>query len=271
MQAQKSTMSRRQEAFHHVLKTMDGRRGMGVPVRDVFFSNDEPTAGLSHPIAALMNGKKGSGGGRGGKLRLSLYLHLLWVAAGKTHGSSRPASFWAELLGLEDPLDQGARRIRAAWKDLQDRKFVLILPANTPGDNDEIRPLREDGSGRPYSIPTGYDGDTYRRIPEIALRKLFGDPELTGSGLVAYLALRVLSLKVSRHEDLVLGKEYFSKEVGMGDTTRKKGLENLEFLGVVESHLEKIDGSGEKFDTRGRRRRIYTLVEEYFPNVTYAE
>lgn len=54
---------RTKEAFLSVRKTMKNRSGLGVPLRDVFFHN-EGSDGVPYPMASLMNGAKGSGGGR---------------------------------------------------------------------------------------------------------------------------------------------------------------------------------------------------------------
>ncbi|HVF74574.1 MAG TPA: hypothetical protein VM938_05955, partial [Acidimicrobiales bacterium] len=65
-------------------------------------------------------------GGRGGAVRLKLYLSFLWFAAAPPHDVTYPARAWASLLGLEDPEARGARRIIDAitWLDAHD--FVVV-------------------------------------------------------------------------------------------------------------------------------------------------
>ena len=207
-------------------------------------------------------GSSRGGGGRGGRTRVLLYLSLLWVAGGGDHCSHRPASFWASLLGMDDPTGAGSRAIRSTWTALSDRGFVSIESGAVSGDVPTIRPLREDGSGRDYTIPAGSDGDTYRRIPQVAWRILFCDPDLSGPGLVTFLAM-IRTHDQHRGEYLVLPRAYFRGEYGMGDSTRKAGLRNLVDLGVLttEGRSTETGPAGE----RRRGRTQYSLLDSYAP------
>jgi hypothetical protein len=60
-----------------------------------------------------------------------LYLSLLWVAGGGDHTTTRPARFWASLLGLPDPMGAGSRAIRSNWDELEQRGFVPIERADS--------------------------------------------------------------------------------------------------------------------------------------------
>lgn len=235
---------------------------LGAPVRDSFF-RWEDESGSHYPLASLMSSRSGkAGGGRGGKTRLALYLSLLWVAAGKDHSSNRPTSTWAALLGLSDPDRAGGRAIRATWKELEQRGFVTISPAAKGDEPPTITPLREDGSRRPYKRPQGLEGDTYRRIPELAWRSLFPDEELTGPGLAMYLVALRTAGKAQTTSRLVFPADYFREEYGLGESTRKAGLRNLSYLGVLDARQDSTDPYGDP-SRRRRRRNTYDLLEAY--------
>jgi hypothetical protein len=51
------------------------RRKAGAPVRTIFVSDERVER---PPLARLLSGAEGGGGGRGGQLRAKLYLSLLW-------------------------------------------------------------------------------------------------------------------------------------------------------------------------------------------------
>lgn len=180
-----------------------GRRtGRGAPVRRSFLM--DPDKKGETPLGTLMGSSGTKSGGRGGRTRLLLELTALWTASidkrepdrergtyaekeglsekGKerfqrsydayrkkwdersggdifyTYGAARD---WAELIGLPDAAGGGARNIRNAKKDLQNRGF---LKPDTGAKR--ITLLREDGSGDPYTPPSGHGDDGFFRVPE---------------------------------------------------------------------------------------------------------
>lgn len=78
-----------------------------------------------------------------------------------------------------------ARRLGAVALDATDPVSVTV--AAQAVFDPTVTLLREDGSGAPYTIPTGRNGDYYRRVPEQAWNRLIGEPSLTGPGLAMYL------------------------------------------------------------------------------------
>lgn len=255
--------SAQRNAFEQATRMQSGRRGLGGPFRDEFFRTKVQNT-VIHPLAELMNSRSGAaGGGRGGKTRVLLYLSLLWVAAGADHSSHRPASFWADLLGLPDPHGAGSRAVRSNWQELKRRGFISITPGDVSGDVLTVRALREDHSGRAYTIPSGSGGDTYRRIPETAWQTLFHSQELSGPGLVMYLiALRAHGQ--ARGGDLTFPRNYISTEYGISDSTRKAGVRNLVEMGVltIEGVSRETGGSND----RRRGRNLYSLHPLYAPS-----
>ena len=113
----------------------------------------------------------------------------------------------------------GSRVIRSTWKELEKRSLVAIEPGAASGDVPTIRALREDRSGKSYTIPTGQRGDTYRRIPELAWRMLFPSPNLTGPGLVMYL-ISPRTHGQANGGEMTFPRKYISTEYGISDFRR---------------------------------------------------
>lgn len=247
--------------YREVLAGQRARAGLGAPLRDSFFMNERDGV-RHHPLASLMSGAHGPGGGRGGRSRVLLYLSLLWVVGGGDHSTTRSARFWAELLNFDDPAGSGSRLVRSSWVELENRGFVTIARGPAGGDTWTLRPLREDGSGAAYSIPSGQDGDFYRRIPEACWRAVFRSRELTGPGLCMYLAaLRAHGL--SGGKPFVFPRMYFQQFYGLGESTRRKGLRNLaELLVLDQVAISRETGpAGE----RRRGRAWFELYPDYEP------
>lgn len=256
-----TTRTRQVAAYASILEGQRTRAGLGAPIRDAFFTTKRDGV-IHHPLAALVNSTQSSGGGRGGKTRVMLYLSLLWIASGQDHSATRPARWWAELLGMSDPQGAGSRSIRNSWVELERRKFVSITAAPASGDVPTIRLLKEDGSGDAYTIPEGHGGDTYRRIPQTAWRTLFHSNELSSPGLTMFLvALRTYGQAQGRA--LTFPREYFQTEYGMGETTRKAGLRNLTILSVLGAEGRSVEVAGTGSRRRGRTE--YQLLEVFIP------
>jgi hypothetical protein len=92
-------------------------------------------------------------GGRGGEVRLKLYLTLTLLAVSEPYTITRDitARTWAETLGLSDPDENGARRIREALKWLDDHDFVRV--ERRPGRPPSLRLLDPSGNGADYHRP----------------------------------------------------------------------------------------------------------------------
>jgi hypothetical protein len=99
-------------------------------------------------------------GGRGGAVRLKLYLstvllggsvnsHALYGANAVFNVSG---ASWARCLALPDPDGRGARRVADAQGWLHDHRFLDV--ERRPGSEPVVRLLSPDGAGRPWSRPT---------------------------------------------------------------------------------------------------------------------
>lgn len=204
------------------------------------------------------------GGGRGGRTRLALLVTLIWVSAAPPHDSTRPARFWAELIGLDDPTTTGARSISESLVDLEKRGFIVLDHA-VGGMPPIVQLLKEDLSRNLYSVPGAKKDDEaieqYFRVPK-ALWMSGIIQEMSGSALAMYL----LVLSQVRSDD-VEPKVWFSpatfkERFGLGDSTRKTGLRELVDLGILIEQVESLDNSGGTAN-RTYRRKTYSLDLRY--------
>jgi hypothetical protein len=95
-------------------------------------------------------------------VRLKLFLSILLVSKWPPHRTAYPCQSWAELLGLEDPAGNGARRIADAisWLERHD----LLAVERRPGWPMILTPMNESMNGEPYRRPWD-DDDLYRQVP----------------------------------------------------------------------------------------------------------
>ena len=120
--------------------------------------------GIQLPVGFLRTSSGGSeraplarmvSGGRGGGVRLKLYLSLVLIATEPPHRirDQIPARAWAEMLDLPDPEKNGARRISDALVWLDANKFLKA--ERQQGAPPRLALLSADGSGRPFVRPGG--------------------------------------------------------------------------------------------------------------------
>lgn len=203
------------------------------------------------------------GGGRGGKTRAAVLISLLWVLASPPYTSNRPARFWAELIGLDDPDNAGARSVSSSLIELEKRGFIE-LDHSIAGDPPTIILLNENLNGHAYTLPgVSKNGprEPYFRVPEY-LWTSGSIRTLSGPALAMYLVV----LSVYRH-DIEDYRAWFSPSTfkakfGLGDSTRKAGLRELVEEGILHDYSESIDFAGET-GTRTFRRKTYRLHSKY--------
>lgn len=234
------------------------------PVRWSFVDvDDEGTS----PLASIMRGGRGSGGGgRGGGTRLAVLLTLLWALRGGNHDSDRPARFWAELIGLDDPKGSGGRAVRDSYRELNRRGFLSV----DDGIHGQplIQLLREDGSGKPYSSPVAsrsgqHVPEPYFRIPATLWeRGLIGS--LSGPGLAMYVIVMRTVRTDHQSNKVWFSPKTFKEKFALGDSSRKAGLRELVEQGVLIEQWESIDSHGGT-EYRTRRRKTYTIEDAYAP------
>jgi hypothetical protein len=200
-------------------------------VRFSFIRSDE---GGAPPLARLLRG------GRGGEVRLKLYLSLLWAAGGgdERHKTTYPARAWAALLDLPDPEKNGQRRVRDAiqWLEAQE----LIHVERREGRPMVIQLLRDDGSGRAYTEPA----DALKRAREKAKQREYHvtlPDSFWTEGWIAMLSARAVAML------LVIGVVTWTDEewdwvspriararYGISEDTWSKGIAELKARGIID-------------------------------------
>ncbi len=129
-------------------------------------------------------------GGRGGDVRLKLYLSMVLLG-----GSRRPHAIhgpntildvsgptWARVLALPDPVGAGARRVADAQNRLAGMNLIKL--ERNPGQPPKIVLLHASASGEPWAEP----GTPYIRVPiEIWTKRWIW--ALSGKELAVYIAI----------------------------------------------------------------------------------
>jgi hypothetical protein len=223
------------------------------PVRRSFV---ERTAGQTGPtpLARLLR-TQGDVGGKGGGLRVSLFLSLIWLCSKEPYTTTRQPAYWATLLGRGDPRGDGARAIRDCLKELRDRGTIKLTAR---GNRIEIGLNAETStSENPVPYLTPYDREPYISVPR-AFWSSGTAGRLSGAGVAMYL----VSLAMTRHDDpdFFLSGEFFDERFGISRSSRKRGLSELAKAGVLTVRVvETVDI--ESF--RQLRRNVYTVAEPF--------
>lgn len=227
-----------------------GRRAS--PIRRDFIErpsdSDAPT-----PLSRLLR-TQGNLGGKGGGLRVSLLLTLIWVNARPPHSSSRVPSYWARLLRRDDPDGEGARTIRECLYELESRGFITLVQSGQRQEiflHNEARPERGRQAKNLYRLP--YGRDTYVQVP-----RTFWTEGLAGTLSGAATAMYLVALAMTRHDDpdFFLAGEFFQERFGISRSSKKRGLAEL-----VERDVLNVESVADRdLDTfRMTRRNIYTV------------
>jgi hypothetical protein len=91
-------------------------------------------------------------GGRGGGVRLKVYLSMSLIAVRQPYDVKLPARVWAEMLDLPDPEQNGARRVADAIDWLEHHRLIAV--ARNAGAPADVRLLSQLGDGGHYSRPS---------------------------------------------------------------------------------------------------------------------
>lgn len=244
--------------------SLKGRLFRGFPLRREFtFSAREESPS---PMVTLMRTSNGKGG-RGGRTRLLLYLAAIWIAGTSNSeglggfATKRVPAFWAQLLGLDDPNQAGARAIRAARDTLIERGFFL------PDPNPRIIRLgMETGNARAYSPPTGRgeSGKGYFRVPESFFTSGMGQ-SISLPAITVYLAALSL-VKIDPHsgaqlEPIILRPGPTASTFGIADLSRKKGIKELierdVFIDTIDPKEQFSSYFGFEGQPRNRSKSLY--------------
>jgi len=239
------------------------RRESGAPVRKGFVSSAFYTGdAATPPLAALLRG-----GGRGGQLRVKLYVSLLWLCSAAPFEASLPARAWAALLGLADPEVRGVRRIHEAIRDLQERNLITIRDRG--GMPNVLGLLNENATGEPYTPPsTTYNTLSGQGAEPAQLRRhqyfripssLWTEGHICQLGGPGIAMLLVLLCEQSRAGTPIwFTPEIARQRFALAHSTRNAGLDELRELGLITSKVEVTTEDG-TYLTFKRRRNVHQL------------
>jgi ribosomal protein S25 len=228
------------------------------PLRRAFVERPEGAeGGAPTPLASLLR-TRDLVGGKGGGLRISLLMTLIWVNAKPPYSTTRVAAYWAELLGMEDPRGDGARTVRDALHELADRGLIGL---HSTGSRMEIFLLNEvepiAPSGKPVLYEPPYGSEPYLPVPRSFWTGGLA-ADLSGAGIAMYLC--ALGMTRSDDPEFFISTSFFDERYGISRSSRKRGLAELTERGVLTVTVK------EELDTntfRRVRRNVYRLSKAY--------
>lgn len=204
-------------------------RQAAAPIR-LAFMIDEHNTGLP-PVVRLLRG------GRGGEVRLKLFLSMLWLAPRRTRREMPfRSSFWAELLDLDDPSGRGARRIGEAISWLEQQHFISAI--RRPGYAPQVTLLDERGGGVKYEHPPG----SYIKLPaEFWTRRWIQD--LSGAALALFLVVLAELYRYGPRLSFWVAPKVARAAYGLSADTWTKASGELSDLGLVHIGRAKLRGA----------------------------
>lgn len=220
------------------------RTSVAIPVQLVRSRED----GEDAELARLLRGGRDDRPGRGGAVRLKLYLTLVMRATRHPHHlAPMPAYNYANLLGLPDPMGGGRRRITEALAWLDQEGFIELVGRGR-GSSPLIKVRRV------YKT-RGYDGPPYVGVPS----------EMWTNGWIVHLSGRAVALWIVLKE-LIGSKKTpagawatgeHKDQYGLSADTWTRATKDLVEAGLleVETVIDRPEFGQE------RRRQKYRLIE----------
>lgn len=196
------------------LLTASRRVGAAVPVRATFLQGGPRGKRVPGPLAGFVKTRD--------EIGLELFLLALAAASAPPHDVVRPTEVWLRALGRSRTKSSVSVMSRA-WSRLDERG---LIERGRKGRLIELQLCREDGSGEPYSYPTGAGNDVYFKLPFAYWTE----------GLNNRLSLRgkaMLLIALSLPDGFVLPYERAAQWYGVSADTAQRGLRELENNGLV--------------------------------------
>jgi hypothetical protein len=219
------------------------KRGSGIQMPPGFVRADRH--GVDPPLARFIRG------GRGGEVRLKLYLTIMLIAVRPPHDIDNvPARAWAETLDLADPPGLGARRIADALHWLAENNFVTLNSRR--GRPPVVRLLSVLGDGQPFDRGR----KVYVRVP-IGLWRNFWINRLSGTGLALLLVLLDLQSAIDRQTPPALPGA-MRRRYGLSSDSWTRGSRELQDLGLLEIAKQV---HGRDFDAKRVRNTYWIDVD----------
>ncbi|WP_031057769.1 hypothetical protein [Streptomyces sp. NRRL F-5702] len=198
------------------------------------------------PLARMLRG------GRGGQVRLKLYLSYLWLQ--KDDSARQLAirhSAWAGLLDLRDPKTAGARRISDAHAWLEENRFIEVTRG---GRLNLVTVLDEKGKGEPWVAPgaaakkekeedtTGWGAlfHRYVQIPKTFWTEGYISV-LSGAGVAMFLALLSEAGGLSSGHPLWFSPREAERRFALSEDTRSKGLRELSEARLITTKRRSVN------------------------------
>lgn len=196
------------------------------------------------PMARMLRG------GRGGQVRLKLYLSYLWLQ--KEDAARELAirhSAWATLLDLPDPEKAGARRISDAQAWLEEHRFIDV---RRTGRLNLVTVLDENGRGDPWVAP----GAAAKKEKEtsdlgVLLHRYIQIPQtfwtrghiavLSGAAVAMFLALLCENGGLGEDVPLWFSPRDAEGRFALSEDTRSKGLRELGNAGLVTTRRRPVN------------------------------
>lgn len=190
-------------------------------------------------------------GGRGGEVRLKLYLSMTLLAVRKPYDiKSVPGPAWAELLGLAQPQNNGARRIGDALNWLE--AVQLITKTSRSGLPPAVTLLNPAGDGRAYR----WSGGRYVSLP-LGFWTNGWILDLSGTAIsVLLVLLEMQGGREAKDPPWLTGTQ--RRRYGLSDDTWTRARKELEGCGLLV--VRRIP-QGKEFDYR-RLRNTYWVHKE---------
>jgi hypothetical protein len=196
------------------------------------------------PVARLLRG------GRGGEVRLKLYLTMILIAVRAPHKIENvPAGVWAAMLDLDDPDGLGARRISDALQWLAKERFIERVSRRGSPPTVTLRSAL--GDGMAFDRGRGI----YLSVP-LGLWEHHWLTRLSGSGLALLLVLLDLQGGFSASNPPSLPGP-LRRRNGLSDDTWTRASRELKTLGLLQIRKQP-QGQRERFDSR-RMRNTYWI------------
>lgn len=212
-------------------------------IRNLLGEDEDP------PLARLLRG------GRGGEVRLKLYLCLCLRATSAPYNikATIPARAWAIALGLNEPEGAGARRVGDALRWLKDNRYIRLNGERGHPAAIQLMDVDPLGSGEKYK---GRGSTRYVTLP-LSFWEQQWIVRLSGKALALLLVL--LELQGGR-EDSAFLETGRKQEYGLSDDTWTRATAELKSIGLLK--VNRIS-QGKDFDFR-RMRNEYLIDKKRF-------
>jgi hypothetical protein len=202
--------------------------------------------GQPPPLAKLLRG------GRGGDVRLKLYLSMNLLAVREPFDvRPLPARVWAEMLNLPNPETNGARRVNEALTSLEHQNLIS-LEDRRPGKPTRVYLLSHAGDGKQYSRPRR----TWVNLP-VAFWKNGWIVALSGRAIALFLILSELQGGRDPAEGTWVRPDRARLHYALSEDTWTRGVKELKQAHIVSVIREK---HGERWDWVRLRNRYQVHV-----------